>query len=367
MRDRYAHDFLFRTQIRIVALQLFAAVVLLAFVWLCLMVVEEALRKEMLEGISAVLSGGTPGERVSEHVRAVRTEYVSLAFACMLGLALLLGCAVSRVAIAPAKQALAAQKRFIADIAHELRTPLSVIRTNTEVLMLRSEIPIASQRIMQDNVEELERAAGIINNLITFNNFYRTERITFENIVLSEIVAAMVHTLAEYQQTHKVKIVLRSTPPTTVWGNKVALGQVVYNLVQNAISFTEPGGSIIISCAPLNAHYITLDIEDTGVGIARDDLVNIFKPFYKADRSRHRTGASSGLGLAIVSEILKLHRGKITIRSTVGQGTRVHVELPAGKVLPSKVEEPIGDNEISEDFTERAQQYAQGELLSGVT
>ncbi|MDP3402735.1 MAG: HAMP domain-containing sensor histidine kinase, partial [bacterium] len=144
-----------------------------------------------------------------------------------------------------------------------------------------------------------------------------------------------------------------------VCGNGVALEQVVTNLVKNAVNYTpkDRDGSVTVTVAPEPGDKIMLSVKDTGIGIDQKDLFHIFEPFYRGDTSRARgigTG-TSGLGLAIVNEIVRLHKGGITIRSTPGKGTEIRVILPAvgAKNLP----DPLANgntnstNEVSVDFS----------------
>jgi signal transduction histidine kinase len=111
-------------------------------------------------------------------------------------------------------------------------------------------------------------------------------------------------------------------------GNPTALTQVISNLLKNAINYTPPGGQITLAVSANPYGEIELYVRDTGIGIARKDLDHIFEPFFRAERSRTRAQGGSGLGLTITSELVKLHNGKISIRSTQGRGTTVTVSFP---------------------------------------
>jgi signal transduction histidine kinase len=143
-----------------------------------------------------------------------------------------------------------------------------------------------------------------------------------------------------------------------VSGNSVALEQVVTNLVKNAVNYTPKGknGSVTVRVEKESAHKIMLSVKDTGIGIDQKDLFHIFEPFYRGDTSRARgigTG-TSGLGLAIVNEIVRLHKGAINIRSTPGTGTEIRISLPSA--TDKALEDPLtengkGTNEVSVDFS----------------
>ncbi len=116
-----------------------------------------------------------------------------------------------------------------------------------------------------------------------------------------------------------------------VWGNTTALEQIVMNVIKNAISYTSDRGRILVTIEPVHPDLIEFTVQDSGKGIARRDLFRIFEPYYRVDPSRKRGEGGSGLGLTIVSELVKLHNGKISVRSAEGRGTTVTVLIPAGK------------------------------------
>jgi signal transduction histidine kinase len=114
-----------------------------------------------------------------------------------------------------------------------------------------------------------------------------------------------------------------------ITGNSTALTQVIGNLLKNAINYTPPKGAITLAVSATPFDEIELYVRDTGIGIARKDLDRIFEPFYRAEQSRTRSKGGSGLGLSITAEMVKIHGGRISIRSTPGRGTTVTVHFPA--------------------------------------
>lgn len=243
----------------------------------------------------------------------------------------LFGYLLARLALIPTRNSLNAQKQFIGNIAHELRTPLSIIKTNTEVALFDVAQNAEVRSVLTSTVEELDRISNIINNLLSLSAFVRPERIEFSNVdlgMLADTVLGKLKTLAE-RKRHA--LTLKKGESLVVWGNATALEQVIMNLLKNAITYTDPGGSIMVAIEPDHAGHVKLSIHDSGVGIARKDLFRIFEPFFRIEGSRSRLTGSSGLGLTIVSELVKLHHGTISIQSIVKRGTTVTVTLPAGK------------------------------------
>jgi signal transduction histidine kinase len=124
---------------------------------------------------------------------------------------------------------------------------------------------------------------------------------------------------------------VRMSEQRIVLANPVALEQIVMNIVKNAIVYTPRGGHILVTAKPVLPDQIEFTVQDSGSGIPAKDLFRIFEPYYRGDPSRKRGEGGSGLGLTIVSELVKLHGGKIVVRSVEGSSTTVTVLLPAGQ------------------------------------
>jgi signal transduction histidine kinase len=248
-------------------------------------------------------------------------------------LSVLCGALLARFTLRPARDALRYQKVFISNVAHELRTPISVIKTSTEVALIDDTMPKSVRRTFKDIVIELDRISEILNNLLSLNALTRPERMQFRAVELGPLVASVAKQYAALANERGVKVRMTKDPHATVWGNATALEQVISNLVTNALSYTprDTGGRVNIEVRQ-EGNMILLSIADSGIGMSEDDLFHIFEPFYRADTSRARTAknSSSGLGLTIVNEIVRVHRGKIQIQSAPRKGTSVHVYLPVG-------------------------------------
>ena len=291
---------------------------------------------------------------VLAELQAVRTRNIVELVAIIFATAMIFGYLVTRFALAPARNALAAQKRFIGDVAHELRTPLSVIRTNTEVRLFDAEVSREAREVHESNLEELDRISSLINNLLTLNAFLRPEQMPFGNVKLSKVARRALDRFDDLAHQRHVHTKLSAPRARPAWGNEAAIEQILMNLVKNAIQHTEDG-EVRVSIGPSTAGALELSVADTGTGIREEDLLHIFEPFYRGDRARSRAGgAGSGLGLAIVNELVRLHRGRIRIQSAPGVGTRVTVTLPYGH--PARAKAPPNapgatSGEAAADFT----------------
>ncbi len=234
--------------------------------------------------------------------------------------------AVLNSTFARLETAFAQQKRFAADAAHELRTPVSVMLTQTQTALNR-ERDAASYK---QTVEACQRAAQRMRRLI--ESLLELARLDAGQEVLKHTrfdlgktvseCAELVQTLADERG---VKII-SELPPTEINGDSERLAQVITNLLTNAIQYNKPGGEVR---AKLAAHdgLAVLEIADTGQGIAPEDFSHVFERFYRADKSRTGSG-NAGLGLAIAKAIVEAHGGTINVTSEVEKGSSFTVRLP---------------------------------------
>lgn len=303
------------------------------------------------QAVESALSGPSPegaAEAMVQPFGAAASRAVLYGAALIILMSSLFTYVITRIALLPTREALESQKRFIGNIAHELRTPLSIIKTNTEVRLLDSDVPSVAVDLYRENLEELDRVSDIINNLLSLSGSLQPGRLAVREVDLGPLVDGVLARLRPLAERKALEIEVRVSERRTVLGNPTALEQIIMNLVRNAISYTEEGRiSVIIE--PVFPDLMELVVQDTGRGIARKDLHHIFEPFYRADPARSRGQGNSGLGLAIVSELVRFHSGKITVRSAPGRGTTITVLLPAGRASLAIPEE---EGEHKEDVGE---------------
>jgi len=311
------------------------SIVILALVGVLIDYLYRDIALAIVESVrDAILKGGTTQAITLPALEEIRTDNFSALAFITAATTIAFGFLLTRVALAPTRQALASQKQFIGNIAHELRTPMSVIKTNTEVALLGSDISEDVRGIMLSNVEELDRLSQIINNLLSLSASVRPERIEFVTVDVAAIATEVVQKMANLAKIRSLDITMRKGYACFVWGNVSALEQIISNVVKNAINYTGRGGHVSVTVEEIGNSHVEVVVQDSGAGIARQDLFRIFEPFYRADASRNRARGlpgqgGSGLGLAIVSELVKLHRGKITVRSALGRGTTVVISFPS--------------------------------------
>lgn len=353
---RYRDDPFFRTEVNIIALQIAFALIILGLVGTSYSFLNRDVANAIVAGIRASSATTSPADiapTVVNQIQAIRGGNLAMIAAVIVCATIIFGYIIARITLAPTRNALASQKQFIGNVAHELRTPLSIIKTNTEIALLDDRMSADLKQTLTSNVEELDRISEIINNLLSLSALIRPERVEFSSVDMGDVVDAVVQKFGSLARTSGHEITVRKSPDMLVWGNSTALEQIAGNLLKNAINYTPRHGTITLTVNAAPRSMVELIIQDSGVGISRKDLFRIFEPFYRADPSRTRGQGGSGLGLAIVSELIKLHHGKITIRSAVGRGTTVSILFPGARTQArvGSSERVEGLNEIAVDFS----------------
>lgn len=357
--NKYRYDPFFRTEVHVISFQVTFALVILGLIGASFSLLYHDIAEAVVRGIGSGSLAADPtriAEAILAEIDAIRTQNLLTVVSIILLSTVLFGYIAARVTLAPARNSLASQKQFIGNIAHEIRTPLSVIKTNTEVALLEERVTAEMKETLLSNIEELDRVSEIINNLLSLSALVRPERIEFSAVDLSAVATEVVHKFSQLAKRGEHQVTLRKSPDAQVWGNATALTQVVGNLIKNAISYTPRGGHIRVTVDTAPNNQVELIVQDTGIGIARKDLFRIFEPFFRADPSRTKGAGGSGLGLAIVSELVKMHQGKVTIRSAVGRGTTVSILFPgvgARGTVGNEADLRSGLNEIAVDFSKR--------------
>jgi two-component system sensor histidine kinase CiaH len=231
--------------------------------------------------------------------------------------------------IAPVREAFNKQKQFIADASHELKTPLTIINTNADVLLSNSDDTIRNQaKWLQYIKSETERMTRLTNDLLYLTEMddSRTGMI-YSKFNMSDAVENIILTMEAVIFEKHISFDYNIQPELTVLGNSEQIKQVVMILLDNAVKYTNPKGAVTISLKKQN-NDVLLSVSNTGEGIAAEHLTRIFDRFYRTDNSRARKQGGYGLGLAIAKSIVDQHKGRIFARSVVGESTTFYVQLP---------------------------------------
>lgn len=218
------------------------------------------------------------------------------------------------------------QAQFIADAAHELRSPLANLRTTAEVALRRQD-PKTHQRALQITITEVERLTRLTDSLLTLSladaGTLVQERVPVD---IAQIITESAEAIRARAEEAGVKIELQ-TEPFSIRGDCLRLQQVFANLLDNAVRYSLPGGSVRIRIER-KGDRADIYIEDEGPGISEVDLSHVFERLWRADTARARVTGGFGLGLSIVKAIVEAHGGSASVQSTLGKGTVVQIRFP---------------------------------------
>lgn len=225
------------------------------------------------------------------------------------------------------------RKRLLADIAHELNTPLTVIGGNLEG-MLCGLVSKDDQQIksIHGEVAHLSKLIGDLKDL----SLAEAGQLELEQgpIDMQRFFIRIVQTLTPLAEEKGLKLLYKSSPTPLIQGDRNRIHQIFTNLLTNAFRYTLPAGTITISTKEIiteRSRWLAVTIRDTGIGIAEDELPYIFDRFYRTSRSRSRRSGGSGIGLAIVKELVEIHAGRVTVQSKLGVGSLFTVYLPVNE------------------------------------
>ena len=226
--------------------------------------------------------------------------------------------------------AFSTQKQFSANAAHELRTPLAVLQTNLEVFEKKQEPEMVEYRqlftMIKEQTARLSQLVGTLLDMTNLKSVPRTDQVTLEELVdevfcdldpVAEKAGISIHFDDSASQDWH----------TDVTGSYVLLYRAVYNLVENAIKYNRPNGSVTVSVKEKNGQAMIL-VKDTGIGISPENQKKIFDPFFRVDKSRSRAMGGAGLGLALVDSIAKEHGGIVKVLESSETGSTIALMLP---------------------------------------
>ena len=220
-------------------------------------------------------------------------------------------------------------RTFNADAAHELRTPLSILRGDTELLLRSANLADDDIRsALKSNLEELDRLTRIINDMLMLSEAEAGEEVLLkEPIVLHTFIDGLIEPLRTLAAQRNIQIKVVEMPDIQIKGDKSLIHRAVFNIVDNAIKYSKDHGEVEIS-GVVKGSSVELGIKDHGIGISSADLPHIFDRLFRADLARNRTGGGIGLGLSITKWIIEAHQGNIRVNSNLGHGTLFTVTLP---------------------------------------
>ena len=215
------------------------------------------------------------------------------------------------------------RRALTADVAHELRTPVTILRAQCEAIL--DGVAAPSQQQVASLHEEVLRLGRVIEDLETLASAEAAGlRLDRTAVNLTALLEETVELVAPQFEAAEVELLTR-VETASVGGDRLRLGQIIRNLLSNALKFTPPGGKVEVNLAT-NDRQVELTVTDTGVGIPPDELPHVFDRFWRGTNGR--TAAGSGIGLAVVEELVRAHDGDVTATSELGHGAVFTVRLP---------------------------------------
>jgi heavy metal sensor kinase len=236
-------------------------------------------------------------------------------------------------------------KQFSSDASHELKTPLTILKGEVEVMLRKERTSLEYQQTLKSNLEEINRMSQIVEDLLTLSKADTGEiGLNKEDINLTQILNEVLVQMDRLAKAKKLHLFSSNHyQDIHVFGDALRLRELFINLIENGIKYTEEGGSIQVilqkeypppardpSGCPKGekGEFVKIIVSDTGIGIAREDQQRIFDRFFRVDKARSREQGGSGLGLSICKWIVEAHQGDIEVESKLGKGSSFIVRLP---------------------------------------
>lgn len=217
------------------------------------------------------------------------------------------------------------QRQFAGNAAHELRTPLALMQTKLELFCEEhADADAETMQMAAFQMEQLDRLSALVRTLLSMSNLQSVSRT--DEIPLAPLAEEILTDLAPLAQEKQVTL-RQDCEEVSMVGSDALIYRLLFNLIENAIKYNKPGGTVFVSVKQADENVI-LEVADTGSGIPEDCMEHIFEPFFRVDKSRSRQMGGVGLGLALVREIALLHGGSVRAEVRAEGGTAFRVVLP---------------------------------------
>jgi two-component system phosphate regulon sensor histidine kinase PhoR len=232
-----------------------------------------------------------------------------------------------RVQLAVEREKVRLLREFVAEVTHDLKTPLSSIHLK---LYQASKVDDPQKRaeVLDELGEQVDRIGGMVSDMLTLSRLESLNEFTMHRVNLNEIIGEVAQDRFDLANKKDIALLENlATEPLSVLADRDDLGRAIGNLIDNAIHYTPEGGRIEVESQVENAQAVVV-VRDTGIGIAESDLANIFDRFFRGENGRKADPGGTGLGLAIVKRVVDAHYGRIDVTSALGKGTTFRIALP---------------------------------------
>ena len=221
------------------------------------------------------------------------------------------------------------RQEFVANVSHELKTPLTSMKVLADSLLADPDAPAEMYReFLSDITAEIDRENQIITDLLALVKMdKKATPMNISSVSINDLTELICKRLRPIARKKDIEVVFESLRPVTAEVDEVKMTLIINNLVENAIKYNVEHGSVKI-VLDADHQMFSLEVSDTGIGIPQDSLEHIYERFYRVDKSHSREIGGTGLGLAITKNAILLHRGSITVSSVEGEGTTFLVKIP---------------------------------------
>jgi len=254
----------------------------------------------------------------------IQLLYINAVIAAVFGVG---GYFLSGKTLEPIRIAMDEQKRFISDAAHELRTPITALKTSLEVNLMDKRLTKKTTKILQENLEDAQNLENLTEALLLLSRG-KNKDASFKKVLLHDVIQKAVKTVSPLAAAKRLKLKFPKKKNTTkVMGDKDLLIQILVIFLDNAIKYSDRG-TIEVKTKKIR-RGVEISVSDQGIGISRHHLPYIFDRFYRVDAARTKKGTNGhGLGLSIAQKIISEHGGSVSVASQEGQGTTFTIKLP---------------------------------------
>jgi signal transduction histidine kinase len=288
------------------------------------------------ESESAESDSGSPSaSRLVEEYLEILQRSILVADAVTIAIAGALSYFLAGRTLRPIRDSMRSQREFYANAAHDLRTPLAVMKTEAEVALRAPRQGAGEVRgILQSSLEEIDRMSAMVEEMLLLSTYGSgrndapgLEGSRQEEADLADLAATAVERMRSRAEAKGIGLSVFAGEPALARVDARAVERALANVLENAVKYTPKGGGVSVSLGQARTH-IDLVVADTGIGIPAVDLPRVAEAFFRADAARAADGGGAGLGLAIVKKIMTEHGGSLEISSAEGQGSSVRLRFP---------------------------------------